>query len=189
MTEPLSRRDLIGGLLRKGLDLAARGVTKKFDRRFPPRRRPPGAVTEAIFLSECTRCGACADGCPHDAIFSFNDRSGPLAGTPILIPDRRACHQCEEFPCAAACEERALEVPRTAGWSLGRVRLLRERCIAWMGPDCGACIDACPENSKALSLSGSRPDLDSDICVGCGLCIERCPTSPKALVLEPLVDE
>ena len=186
MTEPLSRRDLFGGLLRKGVEAASEAAKKGIDRRFPPRRRPPGASPEAAFLAECTRCGACAEACPHDAIHHFDDRSGPLAGTPVLVPDNRACHQCEGFPCAAACPEPALAVPEATIWSLGRARLVRERCIAWMGPECGACVNVCPTATQALHLKRWRPHLDADQCVGCGLCIERCPTLPKAIEMEPL---
>ncbi len=189
VTEVLAtRRAWIGGLLRKGLEVATEVAQKEVDRRFPPRRRPPGASPETAFLSECTRCGACAEACPFDVVHHFDDRSGPLAGTPVLVPDRRACHQCEGFPCAAACPEPALQMPETTTWPLGRVRLVRERCIAWMGPECGACIQACPSDAQALRLEGWRPHLDPDQCVGCGLCIERCPTSPKALELEPLAE-
>jgi ferredoxin-type protein NapG len=185
----LSRRALLGRMATKALDVAADAAQREVDRRFPPQRRPPGAAPEAAFLAECTRCGACAEACPHDAIHHFDEGSEGLAGTPVLVPDRRPCHQCEGFPCAAACPEPALQVPETATWSLGRARIVELRCIAWKGPECGACVDACPPAAPALRLERWRPHLDSEVCVGCGLCIERCPTSPRSIVLEPLGEE
>ena len=182
----LSRRAWLGGLATKALGAAADAAQREVDRRFPPQRRPPGAAPEAVFLSECTRCGACAEACPHGAIHHFDEGSGALAGTPVLAPDSRACHQCEGFPCAAACEESALRVPEAATWRLGRARLVKQRCIAWQGPECGACVDACPPDASALRLERWRPHLDPELCIGCGLCIERCPTLPKAIELEPL---
>ncbi|MCP4903590.1 MAG: 4Fe-4S dicluster domain-containing protein [bacterium] len=176
----------MGDLFRRTLDVATRAARSGVDRRFPPRRRPPGASPEPAFLTQCTRCGACAEACPHDAIHHFDEETGPLAGTPVLIPENRACHQCEDFPCAAACPEPALQMPSTTTWPLGRVRLVEEHCIAFMGPECGACINTCPADAPALRLEHWRPHLDAEFCVGCGLCIERCPTSPKALELEPL---
>ena len=182
----LSRRAMLGRFVSKALDVAADAAQHEVDRRFPPQRRPPGAGPETEFLAGCTGCGACAEACPHDAIHHFNENAGALAGTPVLVPDSRACHMCEGFPCAAACEEPALRMPETTIWPLGVARIDEERCIAWNGPECGACIDACPAEARALRLERWRPHLDPAICIGCGLCIERCPTTPKAIVLEPL---
>jgi ferredoxin len=178
----------LSDVARKTLSVVADAAEREVERRFPPKRRPPGAEPEAAFLADCTRCGACAEACPHDAIHHFGSDTEALAGTPVMVPESRACHQCEAFPCAAACPEPALAVPSTTTWKLGEARIVEERCIAWNGPECGACISACPADAPALRLENWRPVLDPVLCVGCGLCIERCPTLPKAIVLDPLGD-
>jgi ferredoxin len=46
---------------------------------------------------------------------------------------------------------------------------------------CGLCVRYCPH--EALTLDGSRLEVDGTRCTGCGLCAEACP--PAALVVEP----
>ena len=59
--------------------------------------RPPGAVSEALFLERCTQCGDCNKACPHDAIVPHAD------GTPVIYPDQMPCYLCDDVPCIAAC--------------------------------------------------------------------------------------
>ena len=77
----------------------------------PIRRRPPGALPEETFLARCTACGDCIKACPHNAIHVLAEWVKPGTGTPVMVPDSRACHMCEGFPCAAACGEGALAQP------------------------------------------------------------------------------
>ena len=182
----LARRSWLKGLLPAARDAAAQSLLRPLERAFPPRRRPPGAVVEASFLTLCTRCGECASACPHAAIHTYRETAGILAGTPVLLPDQRPCHMCEGFPCAAACGEGALISPEEATWPLGEVRLIESRCIAFAGPDCGACASLCPPEAQGLRLVRGRPVIDPESCVGCGLCIEACPVLPAAIELLPL---
>ena len=182
----LARRSWLKGLLPAARDAVAQSLLRPLERAFPPRRRPPGAIVEASFLTVCTRCGECASACPHAAIHTYRESAGVLAGTPVLLPDRRPCHMCEGFPCAAACEEGALIPPEEATWPLGEVRLVEGRCIAFAGPDCGACASLCPPEAEALRLVRGRPVIDPEACVGCGRCIEACPVLPAAIELLPL---
>ncbi len=152
-----------------------------------PRRRPPGAVEETLFLERCTRCDACREACPHGAVLEYTEASGsPLAHTPVLRPEVRACEMCEGFPCAVACEDGALVVPDMPVWKLGEVRVVEERCLTHLGPECGACVDLCPEDLAAIALVDGHPVVDEPACVGCGRCIRACPTSPKAIEILPL---
>lgn len=184
--ENVGRRRWLSGILPTAADAVVSTVEARLES-FPPQRRPPGAVSEGRFLRLCTRCDECVEACPHGAVLKFTDAAPPpLAGTPVLRPDRRACHMCEGYPCAAACPEGALAPPEVTPWPLGRVAIARDRCIAYMGPECGACVGVCPEGLAAIRLVAWRPVVDADRCVGCGLCIEACPTRPAAIELEPL---
>ncbi len=164
----------------------AQSLAPPLERAFPARRRPPGAVVEISFLTLCTRCGECTSACPHAAIHTYSESAGVLASTPVLLLDQRPCHMCEGFPCAAACKEGALIPPEEVTWPLGEVRLVEERCIAFAGPDCGACASLCPPEAEALRLVRGRPVIDPETCVGCGRCIEACPVLPAAIELLPL---
>lgn len=163
-------------------------VGREVARRLPARRRPPGAIAEAAFLAACTRCMACVEACPHRAIYTLAPSVKLGAGTPVMVPDERPCHQCEGFPCAQSCEPRALRPPTGAAWRLGRVEVDPSACLPFRGPECGACAGLCPTPTPALRLRLGRPVIDADLCVGCGLCMPACPTRPVALRLAPLGD-
>ncbi len=178
-------------------------------------RRPPGALPEPQFMDRCSRCGDCVSACPHQAVFLFNTDQGDLANTPVMMPDKRACHLCEELPCVVACTTGALRVPSMKGADtlaqassmssgsgvapdpigpgvdldqlrLGTVRINEAQCFAFKGPECGACVGVCPRDISAIASVRWRPQLNAAMCVGCGLCIEACPTDPKAITLLPL---
>jgi ferredoxin-type protein NapF len=185
VTERTSRRKWLSSLLPMAVDGASSLVEAKIERRLPARRRPPGAVGEALFLTLCTRCDACVEACPHLAVHKLNPETGVAAGTPVMRPAQRPCFMCEGFPCAAACEEGALEVPRGAVWPLGKVHLDLDLCLTTKGPECGACARLCPPGVSAIAMAGLQPRLDQEACVGCGRCVEACPTTPKAITLLP----
>ncbi len=185
MTDPVGRRKWLRGLL----PVAAEAVQQMAEVRGgepPPRRRPPGAAPERLFLNLCTGCGDCVEACPQNAIFTFEEEAGSLAKTPLLLPEQRACVMCEGFPCAAACDEGALTPPETVNWPLGKVSLNESACFAYQGPECGACADLCPNGIRGIYMEMFRPKVDRDECVGCGRCIVACPTQPKAIELQPL---
>ena len=180
------RRKWLRGLVPSAAKLAQQAVDERVARYLSRQRRPPGAVGEAEFLLRCTRCGKCSQACPHGAIFEYAADGGIVARTPVMAPDLRACQMCEGFPCAQACPEGALNPPRATTVDLGVVHIATERCIAFAGPECGACVGMCPAGLSAITLRRWRPVLDEQECIGCGLCIAACPTSPPAIVLRPL---
>lgn len=177
----LRRRELLTGLI-EGRGEAAERVRRHM---LLPQRRPPGALDEADFVDACTRCGKCVEACPHQAIWTFTDAAGELAGTPVLLPERRPCAMCSGFPCTTACTDGALRAVQGAWWSLGKVRIVEERCLAYRGPECGACVGLCPGGLVGMRLSAWKPVVE-DVCIGCGACIAACPTDPAAIELEPL---
>lgn len=182
----MSRREWLRSRVPALVEAVAESVAVRVERSAPPQRRPPGAVVEASFLALCTRCGDCAEACPHDAVHTYGDDAGFVAGTPVMLPDQRSCHMCDGYPCVAACEEGALNLFDEPTWWLGEARIVESQCIAFAGPDCGACADRCPKDVEALEMVRGKPRIVSEACVGCGLCIEACPTLPAAIELLPL---
>ena len=197
MSSPgLSRRAWLTSALHKAGEVVAQRVEDEVARRLPAEhrtqeRRPPGAVSEPLFLTLCERCGECASACPHAAILTYPEDAGARAHTPAMRPERRPCHLCDGYPCIAACPSGALRQPdatlprESQTWSLGTVALDTERCFAYSGPECGACVGLCPRGLEAMRLVKWRPELDGEACVGCGLCIEACPMTQAAISMEP----
>lgn len=178
----LGRRAWLKRLLPKAANVVAEEVEQRLEQHFPAQLRPPGAVGEALFMSLCSRCNKCVDACDeHAAVFLFTEEAGVYENTPVMRPELRACHMCEGFPCAAACETGALVVPKTPTWDLGTVAIDKTRCITFSGPECGACVDICPGDVNAMTLQRWKPVLDSEQCIGCGICVDACPMMPAAI--------
>lgn len=176
----LSRRRWLRGLLPLAADVVAT-VAEAGD--VGP-VRPPGALREVDFLALCTRCGDCADACPHGTVFTFNEDQGSLAGTPVLFTEERPCRLCDGFPCVVACEPGALKQPQPGSIRLGSARIDEKRCLPFSGPECGACAGLCP-TATALTLQRGKPHIDPETCTGCGMCIAACPMSPSAIEALP----
>ena len=189
MPKDVSRRGWLKALVPTAADAVGHTMGVAIAETITPQRRPPGALPEARFLLRCNRCHDCIRACPHGAVLQFTTTAGrTLEGTPVMRPERRACEMCEGFPCAAACKEGALAVPEQPETvRLGRVRIRTDLCIAYLGPECGACTGLCPEGATGcMRLPGWRPEIDGERCNGCGRCIHACPTAPKAIEMEPL---
>lgn len=136
--------------------------------------RPPGAVDD--FLTLCTRCEECILACPAGAIGHLNN------GTPALNPNAVACILCPDTPCITACPDGALMPVEPELIFFGLARIQPDRCFVFKGPECGACVPACPV--KALRLELTRPVIDAETCNGCGLCREACPVHGSAIVID-----
>ena len=96
--EPLDRRAFFRRGLRTLLDTVAESV--QASRQAAPgaprplrRLRPPGAVAEPDFLRLCTRCDDCIAACPAACIVRVPEGEAD-AGTPVIVPDSRACVMC-----------------------------------------------------------------------------------------------
>lgn len=178
------------GFFRETVGRLADEVVRRTERRVVQARyvRPPGAVEEVAFLAACTRCGACIDVCPPNAITTAPPNAGFAAGTPVIDAVRQPCTVCPDIPCAAACPTEALIMPERKwdGYSMAVLELEPERCIAFHGVPCGVCAHACPIGEEALALDAEgRPVIKVEGCVGCGVCVRACVTTPPSLRLHP----
>jgi len=200
----ISRRQLLrgnffGGLLRKaGESLHARleplahlqeelsSDTPKTPRARVsfPILRPPGAIEEGAFLDGCTRCDACVEACPHDAIVHAPLRFRDAAGTPMIdpSPNGQPCWMCEDFPCIAACEPNVLrmDMPKR----MGEARIDVHTCLAHIGSFCTVCSEQCPVEG-AIEVTNGKPRIITEVCTGCGVCHHVCPAPANAVLQMP----
>jgi ferredoxin-type protein NapG len=147
-----------------------------------PVLRPPGAIEESAFLAACTRCNACVEACPHDAITLAPPRLRGAGGTPVLNPADAPCRMCDDRPCIAVCEPHALrfEVPAR----MGTATISRLNCLAHQNTTCSACVEQCPVEG-AMRWENGRPVVDPDACTGCGVCQYVCPAPQNAVMILP----
>ena len=176
---------------RRGLQKAASHSASAISRAQKTLRwvRPPHALPEMHFLVTCTRCGDCVSACPHQVIFKLPEKTDRLAaGTPALDLLKRGCHLCPDTPCVTACEPGALIIPdgeNPPPYKLAIVTIDEEVCLPYSGPECGACSGSCPVPDALQWLSGGRPVIDAEKCVGCALCREACIVTPNAVKVAP----
>jgi ferredoxin-type protein NapG len=189
----MDRGTFIREALRRATSSAARGAGRAIDsvadRLSGDLLRPPGALREADFLLACTRCGDCAEACPHFSIRPAPPSAGPGADTPQIIPEVAACYLCEDLPCVKACGDGALLMP-LGGWAgvrLGTAQLHPRRCIVTSGEACDICIQCCPFPGLAIFADPATalPTIDPEACTGCGVCVQVCPVRPAALSVRP----
>lgn len=144
--------------------------------------RPPGAIDEYQFLAGCTRCGDCITACPYDAIVKAPERTGSVAGTPIIEADTSACMMCEDFPCIASCEPGVLvdSIPPI----MGTAKVTEHLCLAHHSTICTVCSERCPVDG-AIAVTDGKPTINEDTCTGCGVCRYVCPAPENAILLMP----
>lgn len=148
--------------------------------------RPPGALPEEEFLIKCTRCDKCINACAKHALIRFNRPDSENHGTPILIFRKSACVLCDTFPCASACDPKALIIPASIkDVKIGHAVIFPNHCIAWQGQQpCEHCYNACPFPDVAISLDEMRrPVISKKDCAGCGLCVQNCPSSSSGVII------
>lgn len=152
----------------------------------PPRDwiRPPGALPESKFLSTCTRCTACQEVCPYQSIRRLGPEFGECAGSPAIIPGESPCYLCEDMPCIAACEPRALvSLPRREV-RMGLAAISESSCYAAQQQPCDYCVVRCPLRSEAIRFDERGiPQVLGDGCAGCGVCAYLCPA--RAITIQP----
>ena len=186
---------------KSGIDTTTRTAVKIADAHVKARAkhwiRPPFAIEELEFLLACTRCEKCIEACPHGVIFPLAARLGAqVVATPAMDLLNKGCQLCADWPCVRACDTGALkrdvneddtapgevEVKRTLP-NLARLHIDTQRCLPYLGPECGACAGSCPVEG-ALSWSLEKPRIDEEFCTGCALCREACVLEPGAIEIE-----
>ena len=185
----MDRRDFFRRGLGKATEVAVKVADKRVSDRAKNWIRPPHSIPELDFLLACTRCNACIDACPHDVIFSLAARLGAdVVNTPALDLLKTGCHLCEDWPCVTVCEPKALILVVDESSDFGYEALKKfanaeideSLCLPFSGPECGACISACPIEG-ALSLAQEKPVISQELCVGCALCRDACIVEEKAI--------
>ncbi len=138
--------------------------------------RPPGALPESEFLARCTQCTACQEACPYDSIRRLGPEFGLVAGTPVVIPAESPCYLCEDMPCIAACEPKALLSVAKHNVQMGTAVIDMSKCYVAAGQPCDYCVKRCPLGSDVMSFgSDGLPEVHSVGCTGCGVCVYLCP--------------
>jgi ferredoxin-type protein NapG len=148
--------------------------------------RPPGSNPDPKAFNElCTACNDCIIACPHYAIFKFNGIHGP-----IMNPNYKACHICDDYPCIAACETKALmPLKEDTLPYFGYAQIEQEKCLNFelintkkRKLNCSICYDVCPVED-AIELKNKVPTVLEN-CIGCGICKHQCPESAIKIIIE-----
>lgn len=147
-----------------------------------PLHRPPRALPEQEFLEVCTRCEACVDACPHDAIELAGPRFREAEGTPVINASKAPCQMCRDTPCVTACEPDALR--HSLGLSMGDAQIETQSCIAHQGGFCSTCVERCPVPG-AIKVRDGKPTIRQAACTGCGVCHFVCPAPTNAVRIFP----
>jgi MauM/NapG family ferredoxin protein len=156
----------------------------------PPREpttnllRPPGALPEEQFLSQCSRCAKCAEVCPAQCIKL--DPDGVRAnGAPYIEVDAMPCVLCTGLECMHHCPSGALLPTPLGEIDMGTAVWHEHICVRSHNAPCTMCVDHCPMGAAALELIDNRIVVRENGCTGCGVCQNSCPTDPKSITVTP----
>ena len=136
-------------------------------------------------MNTCEQSYRCVSVCPHEALQVFRDNEHDKRfGFPVIKPRQNACYFCQDFPCIAVCESKALK-PAYKARKLGAALINTSLCFAYNDTFCQACIMNCPLTGKAIYADeNNRPVIIDENCSGCGICVQCCPAEEAAIVIK-----
>lgn len=211
LDEPQERGDFFKSLGTLFAGFVANRVEEAVTNLGPRLLRPPGALDELAFLTQCTRCDKCLRACPENAILRAPASAGLAFKTPYLDPRSIPCFLCTTLPCIAECEDGALvwpelkladgtEIEGPRAVRMGTARVKPGQCVTWASVErearaCRICVDRCPYPEEAIRIApapegetAGHPVVEAEVCTGCGLCVFACPAEPAAIVVDPKRD-
>lgn len=148
--------------------------------------RPPGALPESKYLSECSRCGKCVEVCPAECI-KLDPTANRGKGAPYIDANVMACVVCDDLSCMKNCPTGALVFTDVPQIKMGTAVWRDDLCVrTTRQEDCRKCVDICPIGSTAIELAGDEVRVHPLGCIGCGLCQQHCPTEPKSVMVIPV---
>ncbi len=153
--------------------------------------RPPGALSEELFLSRCIRCGMCLEVCPTNMLQPEPLTQGlaaqfaPLA-VPRIGPCEPGCNGCTQVCPSGAI--RILDLEEKMWAKMGTAFIERRKCLAWTyDRSCLVCDEVCPYGAVELHPEEGKqvhvPFVTSRKCTGCGFCEHACPVQGQAAIL------
>jgi ferredoxin-type protein NapG len=139
---------------------------------------------EQAFRETCSRCAACVEACPAEAIQL--DRTGAKGeGVPYIVASESACVACDGLQCMASCPSGALVPTPLMLIKMGTAVWRDATCVRTRGQECTECVEACPVGHAAIELQRGEIVVKPLGCIGCGLCEQHCPTDPKSITVIP----
>jgi MauM/NapG family ferredoxin protein len=156
--------------------------------------RPPGALPEEQFLSQCVKCGECMKVCPTNALQPALNQAGPEGlWTPVVVPRIGYCEYYCSL-CTQVCPTGAileLKISEKIKVRIGTAWVNKNRCLPHaLGKSCRVCEEKCPTSPKAIQMAETEimgpdgswaaqevPVVNPDLCIGCGICETKCPVS------------
>ncbi len=157
--------------------------------------RPPGALPEMDFLSQCVRCGECVAACPTNCLQPIWLSAGFMGlFSPSFVPRRGYCDpKCNR--CGQVCPTGAIRsLPKNDRiWAkMGTSVITPEKCLAWEHKKgCMVCDEVCGFDAVVFNKVPGNPvpvpEIIEDKCSGCGFCEHFCPVqNQSAIVVKPM---